>query len=161
MDKENKVKITRRVQREIAFQLLYELNARDNIYSNNQINSFEEENIKELKDNRKKFIEEYFVVRELDIKNYNYVTKIINLYIENSEEIEKKLEENIYGWKINRVGKTEISIIRIATTEMMYVEDIPPAVSINEAVELSKIFAEEKAYKFVNKVLRNIYESIK
>ena len=75
------------------------------------------------------------------------------------DEIEKLLAENIHRWRVERVGKTEISIIRVATTEMLYIDDVPVPVSINEAVELAKRFADEKAYKFVNKVLKNILEA--
>lgn len=162
MDKKNKKFIKRRVQRELAFQLLYELNAKKNTLIEQVESADDLDEVQNITNfNKDEFIAEYFELRELDAKEYGYTSKVANLYIDNQDEIERLLEQNIYGWRIERVGKTEISIIRVATTEMLFIDDVPPAVAINEAVELAKVFADEKAYKFVNKVLRNIYESIK
>ncbi len=128
--------VSRRMQREMAVQLLFEMKAQ--------------------KEENTDFIEQYFETRELDKADYAYVELIAQKYLEHMDEIEKLLAENIHSWRVERVGKSEISIIRVATTEMLYVDDVPVPVSINEAVELAKRFADEKAYKFVNKVLKNI-----
>lgn len=162
MDKKNKKFIKRRTQRELAFQLLYELNAKKNTLVEQVEAADDLDEVQNVVNfNKDEFIAEYFELRELDANEYGYVRTVANLYIDNQDEIEKLLEQNIHGWRIDRVGKTEISIIRVATTEMLFVDDVPPAVAINEAVELAKVYADEKAYKFVNKVLRNIFESIK
>ena len=87
--------------------------------------------------------------------------EIAKKYIENMDEVEAILRENIHSWKVERVGKTEISAIRVATVEMLNFDDVPPAVSINEAVEIAKKFSDEKSYRFVNKVLKNVLEAIK
>ncbi len=135
-EKKKRQAVSRRMQREMAVQLLFEMKAQ------------KEENVD--------FIEQYFETRELDKAEYAYVELIAQKYLEHMDEIEKLLAENIHSWRVERVGKSEISIIRVATTEMLYVDDVPVPVSINEAVELAKRFADEKAYKFVNKVLKNI-----
>lgn len=157
MAKNKKEFITRSMQRELAFQLLYELNAKKNTLVNEEADDLEANGPSFDKD---AFLIEYFELRELEAKEYPYVSQILDLYLENQEKIEKLLEKNIHGWRVDRVGKTEISIIRLATTEMLFADDVPPAVAINEAVNLAKKYADAKAYKFVNKVLRNIYESI-
>ncbi len=138
--KEKKKPIARRVQREIAVQLLFEMKAQS--------------------EERVSFIEEYFSIREMDPKDHGYTVALIETYLQHRERIEEIIRENVHGWRVERVGKIEISIIRIATVEMLYFEDVPAAVSINEAVEITKRFADEIAYRFVNKVLRNIYEAI-
>ena len=162
-EKKKKGHISRRAQREVAFQLLYELNIKENtIKKNDELEYFlDEESNESLQEKRLEFINKYFELRQLDAQKYDYVQKTAKLYVQNTDDIEKLLEQNIHGWKVSRVGKTEISIIRLATVEMLFIDDVPPAVAINEAVELTKVFADEKAYRFVNKVLRNIYESIK
>lgn len=137
--KHKKQAVSRRLQREMAVQLLFEMKAQ------------REEN--------EAFIQEYFETRELDPSEYAYVEQVAKQYVANMPVVEERIKENIYGWRVERVGKMEISIIRVATVEMLFFDDVPPAVSINEAVEITKRFADEIAYKFVNKVLRNILEA--
>ena len=64
------------------------------------------------------------------------------------------------GWKTSRMTKLSLSVMRLATYEMQYCEDIPFTVSINEAVELSKKFDDEKAPAFINGVLNGIAEEL-
>ena len=71
---------------------------------------------------------------------------------EHESEILSLVEENSQGWKINRISKISMSIIKLAVYEMLYT-DIPLKVSINEAVELAKAYDDEKAYSFVNGIL--------
>ena len=141
MEKINKKLVPRRQQRELAVQLLFEMKIQ------------KEENIP--------FVLNYFESRELDMDRYPYAYEIAKKYIENMDEVEAILRENIHSWKVERVGKTEISAIRVATVEMLYFDDVPPAVSINEAVEIAKKFSDEKSYSFVNKLLKNVLEAIK
>ncbi|MCB8611615.1 transcription antitermination factor NusB, partial [Faecalibacillus faecis] len=65
------------------------------------------------------------------------------------EEIDQKINENSKGWDIKRLGKAELTILRIAVYEIMFDEDIPDKVAINEAVELSKTYCNEKAASFI------------
>jgi N utilization substance protein B len=74
---------------------------------------------------------------------------------EHESEILSLVEENSQGWKINRISKISMSIIKLAVYEMLYT-DIPLKVSINEAVELAKAYDDEKASSFVNGVLHSI-----
>ncbi len=141
MEKINKKPLSRRVQRETAVQLLFEMKMQ------------KEENIP--------FIVNYFEARELDMDLYPYAYELARKYVEKMDEIEEILKANIHSWRVERVGKTEISVIRVATVEMLYFDDVPPAVAINEAVEIAKRFSDERSYKFVNKVLRNVLEAIK
>lgn len=77
--------------------------------------------------------------------------------IEKTEEIDKLIEDNLESWDINRVAKAEITIIRLAIYEMYYDASIDIPVAINEAVELAKVYGDDKADKFVNGVLSTIY----
>ena len=73
--------------------------------------------------------------------------------IEKISELDKKIEEVTQGWKKNRIGKAELTIIRLAFYEMKYDEDVPVSVAINEAVELSKKIGGEDSAGFVNGIL--------
>lgn len=141
MENTKKKQIPRRKQREVAVQLLFEMKAQ------------KEENIP--------FLLNYFEQREMDRDAYAYAYELGRTYIDHMDEIEEVLAKNIHSWRVERIGKTEISVIRVSTVEMLYFDDVPAAVSINEAVEIAKKFSDEKAYRFVNKVLRNILEATK
>lgn len=72
------------------------------------------------------------------------------------EEIDEKINEASVGWKLNRMGKVELTIIRLATYEMDYDNEIPTKVAINEAVELAKKFGEDNSPGFVNGILAKL-----
>ncbi|MDY2959687.1 MAG: transcription antitermination factor NusB [Hornefia sp.] len=89
-------------------------------------------------------------------KQKNYCTSLLDKLCMNIEEIDKKIERNSHKWKIERMPKTDISILRLAACEILYMEDIPTAVSINEAVELAKKYGTEDSPKFINAILGSI-----
>ena len=74
---------------------------------------------------------------------------------DNIPEIDAYIEKYIKGWKINRLSKATITILRLSIYEMKYA-GLPPAISINEAVELAKQYCEDGAAGFINGVLNNI-----
>lgn len=90
-----------------------------------------------------------------DIKN-----KIKDI-ISKSDTIDGIIKENLETWDINRVGKAELAIIRLAVYEMYYDETVDLPVAINEAVELAKTYGDDKAPKFVNGVLSTVYKNHK
>lgn len=70
------------------------------------------------------------------------------------EEIDEIISSHLTGkWKIERLNKVSLGVMRLAVYELKYLDDIPSNVTINEAVELSKKFSGEDEYKFVNGVL--------
>ena len=89
-----------------------------------------------------------------------YVNKVFFGVAENDRVINMKIEECLVGWKKERVSYVATAILKLATYELMFIEDIPAKVSINEAIELSKKFDDDKAYVFVNGVLNKIAESL-
>lgn len=72
------------------------------------------------------------------------------------EMIDLLIDEKAKGWKTNRMGKVELTILRLAVYEMLYDEDVPVNVAINEAVELSKKFGGDETPAFINGVLAKI-----
>lgn len=71
-------------------------------------------------------------------------------------EIDELIKANLDKWSFERISKTDLAIIRTAVAEIKYLDYIPQAVSINEAVELSKKYSADNSYKFVNSVLGKI-----
>ena len=94
----------------------------------------------------------------------------IGLYMEQQETADEKLEAVVNaegsidmvlanaasGWKLNRMGKAELAILRIAVYEMLYDEEVPEKVAINEAVELAKKYGSDMSSGFVNGVLAKV-----
>lgn len=79
---------------------------------------------------------------------------------ENIEKIDEIIVANLSGWKINRLSKATLSIMRVSVYEMLFAK-LPPAISINEAVELAKEYGEDGAPAYINGVLNNIAKSLK
>ena len=83
----------------------------------------------------------------------DYVKEVFFGSYENSAVIENAVEKHLTGWKKERVSPVSRALIRLAAYEIMFMSDIPARVSINEAIELSKKYDDEKSYSFVNGVL--------
>ena len=66
------------------------------------------------------------------------------------------IADNLDRWTIDRIGRTDLAILRTAVAEMMYIDSIPRGVSINEAVDLAKKYGDERSYAFINSVLSKI-----
>ena len=79
----------------------------------------------------------------------------------NLVEIDKLISENLEKWTFERLGNVDRTILRMATYEMMFLDDIPHNVSIDEAIELAKKFGDDNSSKFVNSVLSKIKNKMK
>ncbi|MBQ9744893.1 MAG: transcription antitermination factor NusB [Clostridia bacterium] len=77
---------------------------------------------------------------------------------ENVSSIDEIIEKYLQDWKLNRLSKTTIAILRLSVYEMLYAK-LPPAISINEAIELAKQYCEEGAPGYINGVLNKIAKS--
>ncbi|QZY56959.1 transcription antitermination factor NusB [Crassaminicella profunda] len=129
--------MNRKLAREMAMKLIFQMDIQNN-FSNEITN---------------KFLEEFPEDSQID-----YIKKLAENFIENKEQIDNMVEENARGWKINRIAKVDLTILRVAIVEIYYMEDIPEIVSINEAVEMAKTFSAEDSSKFINGVLGSILE---
>ncbi len=81
--------------------------------------------------------------------------------VEKEGEIDMILAGAARGWRLNRMGKAELTILRVAVYEIRFDEDVPDKVAINEAVELAKKYGSDAAYGFVNGVLAKVVEKEK
>ncbi len=95
-----------------------------------------------------------------DQSEKEYIIDAYNKIKDNIEEIDNLIENTLEGWKINRLAKIDLSILRIALYEILYRNDIPVEVSINEAIETAKKYSSEDSYKFINGVLGSIVRTL-
>ncbi|RKI41144.1 transcription antitermination factor NusB [bacterium D16-51] len=75
-------------------------------------------------------------------------------------EIDQKIEEKAEGWALGRLPKSDLTILRLAVFEILFDEDVPNGVAINEAVELAKLYGGDKSYRFINGVLASIVKEL-
>ena len=73
--------------------------------------------------------------------------------------VDDTIEKNLKGWTMARLAKVDRQILRIAVYEFLYKDDIPEEVSINEAVEIARLYSSDEAPKFINGILGTIYRS--
>ncbi|KGM94982.1 antitermination protein NusB [Clostridium novyi A str. 4552] len=130
--------MNRRKSREVAMKLLFEMSINKEEFS---------EILKNFKENTDTNMENV---------DFVYINKIVNGIEQNKEDIDKRIEENLTKWKLNRLSKIDLTILRISTYEMIFMEDIPNKVAVNEAIELAKKYSADNSPAFVNGVLGNM-----
>ena len=96
------------------------------------------------------------VDEDADVLEQEQAIAVLDALRDHIAEIDDVIRTNLDRWSFDRVARTDLAILRTAVAEMMYVDSIPRSVSINEAVNLSKIFSDEKSYAFVNSVLSKV-----
>ncbi len=89
-------------------------------------------------------------------KNNLFIEKLFNDIDENKERIDSIIKRHLKDWSFERLPAVDRAILRIALAEILYREEIPLSVSINEAVEMAKKFSDEKSSKFINGLLGNL-----
>ena len=85
-----------------------------------------------------------------------YIKSISKGVSEKVSELDEAISKHLKGWKMERICKTDLAILRLAIYEILYRDDIPYKVSVNEAVELAKSFGEDSSPSFINGVLAGI-----
>ena len=107
------------------------------------------------KDNSDEALESFVENYEEDIKelDLDYIKSILEGVENNKNEIDSFIEKNLKNWKLDRVSKVNLAILRIAIYEMKNCEDVPGKVAVNEALELCKKYSDEKSVSFINGVL--------
>lgn len=142
---EQETKVTRRSQRRenrmsvVQFLYQWELNRPE-----------------ELADGIRQFIEDRTETRDF----YAFAEELIHGVIENIEAIDREIDQRASNWKFERIAKVDLSILRLAIYELLFRKDIPPIVSINEAIDLSKIFSTPDSKRFINGILDQMKNAI-
>ena len=94
-------------------------------------------------------------------RDRNYVNEVIHGVIEQQTKIDRTLKRYIDNWDVDRLGVLDRIVLRVAVYEMLFRDDVPPVVSINEAIEIAKAYSGQKSARFVNGVLDRIQKELK
>ena len=110
----------------------------------------------DIKETIETYTEEYedFQKRESDFVSREYRGILANI-----ESIDSYIDKYAIGWSVQRLAKTDLAILRMGVYEIIFDDEIPDAVAVNEAVELAKEFSGDKAPAFINAVLSKIVKS--
>ena len=94
-------------------------------------------------------------------KQINYVKRLISLYKDKREELDVLINQKLKNWDMSRLAMIDKLILRMSLTEMLYIDDVPPKVSIAEGVEIAKEFSTKDSSRFVNGILDAVYNDTK
>jgi len=83
----------------------------------------------------------------------NYISLLVGLVFNHKDELDTIIEQYAKGWSLKRISKISLAILRCALCEIMYIDDVPAGVAINEAVNIAKIYEEPETVSFINGVL--------
>ena len=105
---------------------------------------------------------ENFPGEELSDENSaEFANNLIHKSIENISELDKRIKEKAFNWEFSRIAILERLILRIGICELLLFEDIPPKVTINEAIEIAKKYSTEKSGIFINGILDSILQDLR
>lgn len=133
----------RRKGREIALQTFYALEYSQQ--ENADLNLFNEKLLEIINSKDS----------EMDQKIIDFAREILANTIANISQIDEKIAEHSTNWKMDKIALIDLSILRIATYELLFTPT-PPAIIMNEAIEIAKRFSSESSSKFVNGILNSI-----
>lgn len=130
--------MSRRKIREHIFKLLFRIEFNDVSEMPEQIQLYFEDN------------------SECEIDQKEYIESKYQKILDKLEEIDAIIINATKGWKVSRIGKVELTILRLAVYEMKFDEEVPVSVAINEAVELAKKYGGDDSHAFINGILAKI-----
>ncbi|HEY2493891.1 MAG TPA: transcription antitermination factor NusB [Paenibacillus sp.] len=140
----------RRIAREIVVQSLYQMEM-NLVDSEIAVSTLLEEASEENETDR--------VIKD-EIKLKEYVLGLVNGTWTHKVAIDELLGHYLVGWQISRLSRVDRQVLRLATFEMVYEDDVPAKVVVNEAIDLAKHFGTEDSGKFVNGVLGNMIKDL-
>lgn len=133
--------MNRKLSREKSMELLFGM-------------TLNKENVEETLET---FIENYEGnIKDIDL---TYVKQLLIGVDNNKEKIDEIISNNLHNWKIDRISKVNLSILRLAAYELLYSNEVPKGVAINEALEITRKYSDEKSVSFINGVLDKIQEN--
>ncbi|MFD0048442.1 transcription antitermination factor NusB [Actinomycetes bacterium NPDC127524] len=93
-------------------------------------------------------------------KTDEYFEALVKGTVENKEKIDKILRENLENWTIERLANIDRNLLRIAVYEMVYSDDVPVNVAMDEAIEIAKKFGDDQSGRFINAVLSKVKDKL-
>lgn len=135
--------MSRKVARELSFKVVFSFNFQA-----------EDEQIEALINDLEK--ETTDITKEDKV----YIKEIVKGIMTHKEQLDETIKKYLKEWTMDRISKTDLAILRLAIYEILYREDIPYKVSVNEAVELAKMFSDDVSPSFINGVLAGVISGI-
>jgi N utilization substance protein B len=132
--------MSRKISRELGMKMVYQMDMTKE-YNSEKVEEFIEENSHENFDKQ-------------------YLVDLGNKIIENKEDIDSVISNHSKKWKINRIAKVDLSILRVAVAEIKYIDNVPFKVAINEGIELAKRYSDDESTKFINGLLGSVINDI-
>ena len=102
----------------------------------------------------------FFSNQEENRDYYSFGESLVLGAIENISEIDEAISKQAKNWKFDRIAKVDLAVLRLALYELLFRHDIPPIVSINEAIDLGKTFSNLESKRFINGILDEVKKSI-
>ena len=136
----SKVNHPRRIAREAVLQALYAYEI--------------------TKEKRDKVLKDIINRQSYDNDMKNFITSLFNFSIDNKEWCEEQIKTRLNNWEFDRVALLDRLLLILAISEIHFIDDVPPKVSISEAIEIAKQYSTEESSSFVNGVLDNIYKTM-
>nr|WP_277756539.1 transcription antitermination factor NusB [Vagococcus sp. CY53-2] len=143
-----RVGLTRHQLREVAFQTIFSMMYQEDAAIIDSISY------------TLSLMDESFELEEEDLVIPTYLEVVVTGITEKQDILDEVIEKHLKGWKINRLAKADLIILRLAIFEMLYLKDIPNKVSLNEALELAKTYSDDESKRFINGVLSSVLEDI-
>ena len=136
----------KRITRYICLQLLY---------------STELSNQNKIGDLLKNFFKgENALFDNISKEQVDYIKKLYKTTIDNKEKVDAIIIKKLNNWDITRLAAIDKAILRMSISEMLFIDEVPPKVSITEGVEIAKVFSTDDSSSFVNGILDAVYNKI-
>ena len=137
----------KRTTRYICLQLLFASEISNEYKKDDLIDNFFQKSSEPLVENIKK-------------SQIDYIEKLYETTISNKDEVDKIIEKKLNNWEMKRIAAIDKVILRMSISEMLYIDEVPPKVSITEGVEIAKVFSTDDSSSFVNGILDAVYNKI-
>lgn len=147
--------MTRSTARQIAVQLMFSMEGNPESVDEVMTSFFEEEHYASLRE------EDDLYLDDPDPAQLEYIASLLKQTIQHLPAIDDRIRQYADGWKINRITRPTLAVLRCAVCEVCYMEEIPDSAAVNEAVELGKKFDSPKAAAFINGILGSIIRTEK
>lgn len=102
----------------------------------------------------------FFENRSYPRNYYDFAEDLVNGALDRMEAVDGKIKELARNWDFHRIARVDLAILRLAIYELLFRTDIPPVVSINEAIELGKAYSSEESKRFINGILDKMKDSL-
>ena len=150
LDMKNSLEHPRRKSREAVMMALYALEIHSNVNEKSKTSPLSSTFI----------LDDILSRRSFDIDQKKYIESLFNLSVKNKVKCEEEIKSRLNNWEFDRVALIDRILLTLAICEIRFLDEVPPKVSISEAIELAKEYSTSESSGFVNGVLDKIYQSL-